>query len=70
MKTYFFILTFVFLVFIGYEKKVDGDLAAKLIALTCSEAPEDFSRWSLRLLADKMVELEYIDSISHVGQFF
>ena len=48
-----------------HEKKVDGNLEAKLIALTCSEAPEGFSRWSLRLLADKMVELEYIDSISH-----
>ena len=48
-----------------YEKKVDGDLEAKLIALSCSKAPEGFSRWSLRLLADKAVELEYIDSISH-----
>jgi hypothetical protein len=48
-----------------YEKKVDGDLEAKLIALTCSKAPEGFSRWSLRLLADKLVELQYVDSISH-----
>jgi len=48
-----------------YEKKVDGDLEAKLIALSCSEAPDGFSRWSLRLLAEKAVELEYVDSISH-----
>ncbi len=48
-----------------YTKKVDGDFEAHLIALSCSEPPEGFARWSLRLLADKVVELEYIDSISH-----
>ena len=48
-----------------YEKKVDGDLEARLIALSCSEAPKGFTRWSLRMLADKAVELEYIDGISH-----
>jgi len=48
-----------------YERKVDGDLEAKLIALSCSEAPEGYSRWSLRLLADKVVELKYIDSLSY-----
>jgi len=48
-----------------YEKKIDGDLEAHLIAISCSEAPEGFSRWSLRMLANKLVELEYIDSISH-----
>jgi hypothetical protein len=48
-----------------YEKKVDGDLEAKLIALSCSEVPKGFSRWSLRLLADKAVELEYVDCISY-----
>ena len=47
-----------------YTKKVDGDFEAHLIALSCSEPPEGFVRWSLRLLADKVVELEYIDSIS------
>lgn len=47
------------------EKKADGDTEARLIALSCSKAPEGFARWSLRLLADKMVELKYIDSISH-----
>jgi len=48
-----------------YTKKADGDFEAHLIALSCSEPPEGFSRWSLRLLADKVVELDYIDSISH-----
>ena len=48
-----------------YKKKVDGDLEAHLIALSCSEAPAGFSRWSLRMLADKAVELEYVDEISH-----
>lgn len=48
-----------------YKKIVDGDLEARLIAMSCSEAPQGFARWSLRLLADKAVELNYIDSISH-----
>jgi hypothetical protein len=46
-------------------RKVDGDLEAHLIALSCSKAPEGFSRWSLRMLADKMVELNYAESISY-----
>ncbi len=45
--------------------KTDGDFEAHLIALSCSEAPEGYARWSLRLLADKMVELKYAESISH-----
>jgi transposase len=49
-----------------YEKKVDGDVEAKLVTLCCSEPPKGFSKWSLRLLADKMVELKYVESISHV----
>ena len=49
-----------------YEKKMDGDTEAKLITLCCSEPPKGFSRWSLRLLADKMVELKYVESITHV----
>ena len=48
-----------------YEKKADGDFEAHLVALSCSNPPEGFCRWSLRLLADKVVELDYIDSISH-----
>jgi transposase len=50
----------------SYTKKVDGDIEAKLVTLCCSEPPEGFAKWSLRLLADKMVELKYIDYISHV----
>ena len=46
-------------------KKADGDFEAHLVAISCSEAPEGYGRWSLRMLADKMVELEYTDSISH-----
>jgi transposase len=49
-----------------YESKSDGDTEAKLVALCCSEPPKGFSKWSLRLLADKMVELKYAESISHV----
>ena len=45
--------------------KTDGDFEAHLIALSCSEAPKGYARWSLRLLADKMVELNFVDSISH-----
>ena len=48
-----------------YDKKTDGDFEAHLVAVSCSEPPEGFARWSLRLLADKVVELNYIDSISH-----
>jgi len=48
-----------------YEKKADGDFEAHLVALSCSEPPEGFARWSLRLLADRVVELNYIDSISY-----
>lgn len=48
-----------------YERKADGEFEAHLIALSCSEPPEGFSRWSLRLLADKMVELNYVDKISY-----
>ena len=48
-----------------YEKKADGDLEAHLVAISCSEPPEGFARWSLRLLADRVVELNYIESISY-----
>lgn len=48
-----------------YERKIDGDFEAHLVTLCCSDPPEGFARWSLRLLADKAVELNYIDSISH-----
>ena len=45
--------------------KVTGEVEAHIIALACGEPPEGYARWSLRLLADKTVELGYIDSISH-----
>ena len=48
-----------------YARKADGDFEAHLVALSCSEPPEGFARWSLRLLADRVVELNYIDSVSH-----
>jgi len=48
-----------------YAKKADGDFEAHLVALNCSDPPKGFARWSLRLLADKVVELEYIDQVSH-----
>lgn len=50
-----------------YDVKLDGDVEAKLIQLCCSEPPSGFAKWSLRLLADKMVELQYVDSLSHVS---
>jgi len=49
-----------------YETKSDGDVEAKLVTLCCSEPPKGYAKWSLRLLADKMIELKYVESISHV----
>jgi len=46
------------------EPKITGDVEAKIIATACSEVPEGYSRWTLRLLQEKVVELGYIDSIS------
>jgi len=46
-------------------KKIDGQVEAHLVALCSTEAPEGYGRWTLRLLADQMVSLGYIDSISH-----
>src|SRR5680860_601535 len=48
-----------------YERKADGEVEAHVVAVSCSKAPEGFSKWSLRLLADKMVELKYVDDISY-----
>jgi len=50
-----------------YDVKIDGDVEAKLVKLCCSEPPPGFAKWSLRLLADKMIELQYVDSISYVS---
>jgi hypothetical protein len=43
----------------------DGDFEAHLIAISCSKSPDGYARWSLRMLADKMVELKYAESVSH-----
>lgn len=50
-----------------YEHKIDGDAEAYLIALSCSSPPAGYKKWSLRLLADKLVTLEQvdIDSVSY-----
>ena len=49
----------------GRPIEIDGVARAKITALACSEPPEGYSQWSLRLLADKAVELEYCEHISH-----
>jgi transposase len=48
-----------------YSHLVDGECEAHLVALACSAPPVGHKRWTLRLLADKMIEREYIDCISH-----
>ena len=45
----------------NYPRKIDGKAEAHLIALTCSKAPDGYDRWTLRLLADKLVELKIVD---------
>jgi hypothetical protein len=47
------------------SRTIDGENEAHLIALTCGEAPEGYSRWTLRLLGQQMVELGYVESVSH-----
>ena len=49
----------------GRKRKLDGKQEAHLVTLTCSNPPEGYCRWTLRLLADQMVSLDYVDSISH-----
>ena len=51
----------------GAKPKIDGEVEAHLVALACSNPPEGYDRWTLRLLADRLVSLEIIDSISHVA---
>lgn len=48
-----------------YAGKLDGKQESQLIALACSEPPEGHTRWTLRMLADRMVELAYVESLSH-----
>jgi transposase len=46
------------------RKKIDGENEARLIALACSEPPDGRVRWTMKLLADRLVELEYVESLS------
>jgi transposase len=48
-----------------YRQRLDGKQEAKLVALACSKAPEGQARWTLRLLADKMVELRVVERLSY-----
>jgi hypothetical protein len=50
---------------VSRARTLDGEGQARLTTLACSKAPEGCKRWTLRLLADKLVELEVVDSISH-----
>jgi transposase len=47
------------------RRRLDGEQEARLLALACGPAPQGRTRWTLRLLADQMVELEVVESISH-----
>lgn len=49
----------------GRPREISGETRAKITALACSTPPEGYGRWSLRLLADKAVELEFVEHISH-----
>ena len=51
----------------GAKPKIDGEVEAHLIAIACSDPPEGYERWTLRLLADELVALELVESISHVA---
>jgi putative transposase len=51
----------------GAPTKLDGRIEAQLTHLACSEPPDGRSKWTVRLLADKLVEMEAVDSISHMS---
>ena len=48
-----------------YERRLDGEGEAHLIALACSDPPDGYERWSLRLLQDRLVRLDIVENISH-----
>jgi transposase len=48
-----------------YRRKLDGEQEARLLAVVCSKPPEGEARWTLRLLADKLVELEVVEEVSY-----
>ena len=49
------------------EAKITGEVEAHLIALACHTPPEGYCKWTLRLLSERMVQMKYIDSISHTS---
>jgi len=49
----------------GRPPEISGEVRAQITALACTDAPEGFGRWTLRLLADKVVELDFVENISH-----
>src|SRR5207247_10845468 len=49
----------------GRSRKIDGSVEAILVAQACSKPPEGRCKWTLRLLADRLVELKVVDSITH-----
>jgi transposase len=51
----------------GHAPKITGEIEAQLVALACSQPPEGKAHWTLQLLADKLVELKLLDSISDVA---
>lgn len=51
----------------GAVPKITGDVEAKIVAIACSDPPDGHAKWTVRLIADKVVELEMLDSISHVS---
>ena len=49
----------------SYRRRLDGQQEARLVALTCSAPPQGHKRWTLRLLADRLVELQVVESVSY-----
>jgi transposase len=49
------------------DPKVTGELEARIIAMACNKVPEGCAKWTLRLIAEKCVELNYVDSLSHMS---
>jgi transposase len=49
------------------EPKVTGELEAHIVAMACSKVPEGCAKWTLRLIAEKCVELNYVNSLSHMS---
>jgi len=53
----------------GAPPKITGDIEAKMVLLACSDPPEGYKRWTLRLIAEQMVSLGYVDSLSNVAVY-